>query len=128
MILGFFSLQLLTFFNMLSLPCIFSVLIIICWGGFLFWCSVFAVLFASCNFIDTIFCSFRTFSPVILLKIFLGLLAGLLPLPHFSIIHRFSPFIMPQILCMPSFRLSYFLFYLLYSVGEAFLCKSCLTS
>lgn len=52
--------------------CVFSVLIIMCYGDFLFWPNLFAVLHASCTFIG-ISSRLGNFSSMISLKIFLCL-------------------------------------------------------
>ena len=56
-------------FNILSLFCMFVVLIIMCLGESLVWCSLFIVLYASYTFIGITFLRLENFSFLILIKI-----------------------------------------------------------
>ena len=59
-------------FNILSLLCALSILIIIWWEDFLFWSHLFGVLWAFCTFIAISFFMLGKFSSMILLKTFSG--------------------------------------------------------
>jgi hypothetical protein len=65
----------LTAFNILSLFSAIVVLIIMCQEEFLFWSSLFAVLWASCMFMGISLFRLEKFSSIILLKVFAGTLS-----------------------------------------------------
>ena len=67
-------------FHILSLLCIFSILIIICQANFLFWFNLLRVLYVSCTFLSLFFFNFGIFS------------SSFIP-----IIFRFTLFIVSQI-------------------------------
>ena len=79
----------LTDFNILSLFSVFVVLNITCQEKFLFWSSLFGILWASYMFMGISFFRYWKFSSITLLKIFAGLLSWESSFSS-TIIHRFG--------------------------------------